>query len=303
MVFLKKVSLLLLTIATRMNVLFWIIRRLNYRFKLINSIFVCYAGHERHVRHYGFKSIERFYRWNPLFLGIFKQGGSWGIVYGVSATEKSILKKANRNELVNLVNRANAIASQLGVNQVNYGGILPSLLFSIDLLPDDSHNDKAGLIVSKAYESLSKELYSESVPVILLGGAGSVGKYTHQWLVKNNVEVHIVDPAVGNTEIPHFLRGRNAVVIDTARKSCLRQYKDQFWPEMAILNETFPAPSRRTVADLSDRGLSVYHLSGVTGKCLPSLPFGYRNSIPCCAIHNIDSQIEPVIIQLPPQNS
>ena len=27
-----------------------------------------------------------------------------GIVYGVSATEKSILKKANRNELVNLVN-------------------------------------------------------------------------------------------------------------------------------------------------------------------------------------------------------
>ncbi|MBK8972526.1 MAG: hypothetical protein IPM37_14715 [Hahellaceae bacterium] len=208
------------------------------------------------------------------------------------------MSKSNRDKLAQVVRLANVKADRLGVNHINYGGILPSLLFNLKLLPDDNNNSKAGLIVAKAYKQLSQDIFSELVPVILLGGGGSVGKHTLQRLTQQDVEVHVVDPVIGVTELPQHLRGRNTIVIDTARKSCLPQYKDQFWTEIAILNETFPAPSRHTVADLSERGLSVYHLSGVAGKFLPSLPFGYRNSVPCCAIHNMDSDIEPVIMRL-----
>lgn len=293
-----KIVLLLLSFVASTRILYAIIGLFNRKFKFINSLFICYAGNQRYARHYGFKVFEFMHLWNPNPIGIFRQGGSWGVVFAIAATEEAIFNKSNRQYLLKMAKRTNAIASLMGVDQVNYAGVLPSLLFNIGALPDDRHNDKAGLIVSRAYQRLSQDIYGALVPVILFGGAGSVGKYIHHYLDKLNVAVHVVDPAIGIIDMPESLQGHNAIVIDAARKSVLRQYKDQFWTELTILNETFPEPSRQLLSELSDCGLSVYHLSGVSGTCLPSLPFGYRDSIPCCAIHDLTQGIEPVVVEL-----
>jgi hypothetical protein len=186
----------------------------------------------------------------------------------------------------------------LGIKKVNYAGILPSFLIKNKMLDSNKHNEMPGFIVYTAYKQLSITKFERLVPVILLGGAGSVGRYVQPHLKRADVEYYVVDPATKKTSLPSHLRGEPAIVIDTARKGVLESYIDQFWQELVVLNETFPEPSKKIQKLFKNRGNALFHLSGVQGKCYPSLPYGYRDSVPCCAIHSEAAECMPVVREL-----
>lgn len=186
----------------------------------------------------------------------------------------------------------------MGIDEVNYAGILPSYLYQKKLISSDSHNKKPGRVVFNAYLELTQQKFQRNVPVILLGGAGSVGTYIHLHLKAHNIETHVVDPRISVTTLPNQLIGKEVILIDTARKGTLDGLEENLWPGLAILNETYPEPPSSFTNKLKTKGIDTYHLSGVAGRCLPSLPHGYSNAIPCCAIHTDIEDASPVVVPL-----
>ena len=101
-------------------------------------------------------------------------------------------------------------------------------------------------------------------------------------------------------ELPEELKGKAAILIDVSRRNVLQSYVDDMWSELVVLNETFPEPSKKIVSKLTSKSIRIFHLSGVAGSIFPSLPYGYKDSVPCCAIHDVGSSINPIIKELCP---
>jgi len=245
-----------------------------------------------------FLSQKKSFRWAPVPIGVFEQGGKWGLLFGTPMIEDDFTFHANHKRLKKLTKRLNTIAWLMGIKDVNYAGILPSYLYQMGDISSDNHNAKPGLVVFKAYKELTQRVFQSEVPVILLGGAGSVGSYIQTHLREQGIEYYVVDPRIGINALPTELVEQPAILIDTARKGVLEQYQGQFWQGLTILNETYPEPPKAFVERLNSIGVDVFHLSGVEGKCLPSLPHGYSNSIPCCAIHADVTEAKPVLMEL-----
>ena len=136
-------------------------------------------------------------------------------------------------------------------------------------------------------------------PVILLGGAGYIGKPIAAALRAKGIDVHIVDPrGVGHPLMPAILRGRESLLIDVSRRGVIGTYIDQMWPELVVLNETFPRPAAAHIRTMTERGVEVFHLSGLAGSITPPLPFGYEDAVPCCAAHGIGDKPEVRIVKI-----
>ena len=68
----------------------------------------------------------------------------------------------------------------------------------------------------------------------------------------------------------------------------------QMWEGIVILNETYPAPRRRTLQQLEEMGIPVFHIAGVKGIALPRFPGAYSGGIPCCGMNDSDDN-QPLI--------
>ncbi len=66
-------------------------------------------------------------------------------------------------------------------------------------------------------------------------------------------------------------------------------YVEQMWPELILLNQAYPEPPPRLIRQIARQGVAVFHLAGVEGRVHPSLPLGYDNAVPCCAVHDAEA--------------
>jgi len=266
---------------------------------LFESIFICYAGDQRYAKHYTFEWLETVIKWTPTPIGFFKQGNHWGIVFASPMTERDFLSDKNEHQFKKIINRLHFIAKLLNVKKVRYAGILPKIVekrFSID---SSSTNKTTARAVFAAYKRIIRENSNMAqAPVIILGGSGFLGRQVCGLLEKDSVKTHVVDLVDGSPRIPPELYGQTSVLLDVSRKNVIDRYLEDFWPEMLVINETFPEPSKKTVSKLKLRGIRVLHLSGVHGKVFPPLPHAYSSSVPCCAIHDDHSEIIPIIKEL-----
>jgi hypothetical protein len=81
------------------------------------------------------------------------------------------------------------------------------------------------------------------------------------------------------------------------KEDVLSRYLDLFWPELILLNEVYPEPSREEIETLKKIGSPAYHVVGVVAKSYPSFPKAYEGGIPCCGAWS-SKDIEAIIKRL-----
>ena len=294
-----KAATLLLTLISESLALYYLIGIINKRRPFIHSVFICYAGSPKYAQHYVFNFAANWMKWRPVPIGILRQGNAWGLAFGTPMSETDFTHPKNKEKLYSLVDHLQRIAHIVGAEKVTLSGILPSFLEKNGKTVKGCDNRPPALAVYESYKHLCQNNFSDvAVPAILLGGNGSVGKHIQAVFKLQQRSCHVVDPAGGLTSLPKEVKNKACILIDVSRRDVLKTYADDFWPEMVILNETFPEPPKALINNLKHKGIKTYHLAGVEGRVYPSLPYGYKNSVPCCAIHDANADIRPIIKEL-----
>jgi hypothetical protein len=121
--------------------------------------------------------------------------------------------------------------------------------------------------------------------VVLLGGAGRIGQALKDRLSRDGIATTVLDHALPGPPATLKSSGISALVVDVSRVGAIDRYIDELPEGTVILNEVFPEPSREVLAEIKNRHFATYHIAGVPANVYPSLPLGYRNALPCCAIH------------------
>ena len=261
-------------------------------FRPVQSLFIIYPASQKYVDHYGFKFLQPHLKKIPVICGLYFQGGSPGLIFGISGMEADFEKPGF---VVDLKRNSDLIAKWLGITSIKYSGILPSAMQRIGVLEPQELNRRSGLVgqvVSLAEREVRQQLaMSKDTPVVLLGGRGSVGIQLKKQLLKEDRTVYTVDR---QDELPEHLRGQKVILIDVARKGALEQIIPELWDGVVLLNETYPAPRKRVIRDLEEKGVPVFHIAGVQGFAFPQFPHAYSGGIPCCGM-NEGGVIRPLL--------
>jgi len=287
-------SLVLLSIVFLSNPLSLILLGLVNRMLLrpVRTFFVVYPAGRRFVDHYGFKFVQPHLKKTPVICGVYFQGGVPGLIFGISGTEADFQQP---DFLAELKGNTDRIGRWLGISNIKYSGILPSAMHRkgvLDALELKRKSQRVSQVVFRAEQQLRQQLsLTTETPVILLGGRGSVGAPLQRLLQAQGRSVHIVDC---DDPMPETLRGKRTILIDVARKGALEERMEQLWNGIIILNETYPAPRRRTLQQLEQMEIPVFHIAGVKGIALPPFPGAYSGGIPCCGMNDSDDN-QPLI--------
>lgn len=259
-------------------------------------VFYCYPGSVRHARRYSMLGLRHVFRWYPVPIGVLHQNGEWGIVLASSASEDDFTDPANAPAFLRLQRRIGRIAKITGAENVHLAGILPSLIGSDAAIKLAQTRPQVVRAITQAVsEVMQDHLPPSTRDVIVLGGAGFIGRETVTTLEAAGYICHVVDPRTGQTDLPVSLRNQSALLLDVARKGAITPLIEQMWPGLVVLNEVFPAPSPKLAAKLHQKGVPILHLAGVTGRVMPTLPYGYEGAVPCCAARPKEGPLQVVI--------
>lgn len=295
-----KVGLILLSCFANTQIIYLVLGMANRRFHFLSSVFMCYAGNPNYAKHYTFEATIDWFKWQANPIGLMKQGSKWGLVIGTPMTEADFTDPKNADKLARLLKKLRRIARFIGVEQISLSGILPSYLLNNHYELKMGDNSVPATVVYRALLQLEhKEDLPDSTPIILLGGNGSVGTHIQVLLEEAGRSFCVVDPNNGLSQLPEDLMSKPCVLIDVSRRNVLARYADSLWPQLILLNETYPEPPKKLIAALRHRGVKCFHVSGVKGSVYPPLPQGYQGSVPCCAIHDAsDDALTPVLLSL-----
>lgn len=294
------VLVLLLALASRSRIPLALFGLINSRLHVVRSVFFCYAGSARYANHYRYSWTSKLLRWHPTPIGVFRQGGEWGLVCASPVTEREFTDPANRAHLQALVSRMSRFRRLLAADHVSFAGILPTHLKRQQLEPiDGSLFDRTAEVVAAAVRKV-QELHFLDVDhdVVLLGGAGRVGQKLHAILAEAGINAKIMDPAAKAASCKLAdLHARPVLIVDLSRRGVIEACLEDLPPKSVVLNEVFPEPPDATRKGLKARGSTLYHLAGVAASVYPSLPLGYGSAVPCCAMHS-EEGIVPVLQRL-----
>jgi hypothetical protein len=252
------------------------------------SVFFCYAGNTWYASHYSYPSFRRFLLWFPSTIGVFRQGKRWGLICAAPVTEAEFTDPRNAQDLSRLLCRMLRIKMLLGVDQLSLAGILPTILRGrYSRTTGDIEHDRTPEVVRRAvHEVRGKHFMNRHHNVVLLGGAGRIGRAIHERLKADGLELVIIDSTMPTAPAFKDLGPVSMILVDVSRHGVLQRYIDELPEGTVILNEVFPEPSRDVIKRLKSRNIAMYHIAGVKAVVYPSLPQGYRNALPCCAIHS-----------------
>ena len=261
----------------------------------VRSVFLCYPAAEKYATAVCFSRLLPFFRAFPAVTGVFRHGRAWGVVMAVSATEEQfsvpLLRKIRQ--------RAGRAAALLGATETAFAGVLPTELHRCGLMPRESVSRTAGTVAEVIVEShgeLRSSLGLTNVYTVVLGGRGTIGSQVVRALTERGEHTTSVDRG---DQIPAEFRGLPTILINCARSGVLARYLDQLWPGMILLNEVYPEPPPRLLRDLTDRGVSVYHIAGVQAQAIPPFPSAYAGGVPCCAMIR-GQALQPIVRALTP---
>ena len=285
---LRRIAIVLLSAVCRTYVPFVLMGVLNRVFPMFVSVFFCYAGNARYASHYSYPSCRRFLLWFPSAIGVFRQGKRWGLICAAPVTEAEFTDPKNALPLHRLLRRMLRIKMLLGVEQISFAGILPSVLRGkYPQSTDDVDRDRTPEVVRKAVHEVRRKHFTNlHHNVVLLGGAGRIGRAVHERLKEDGIEVAVIDSAVPAAPAFKDLGAVSMILVDVSRPGVIQRHIHELPEGSVVLNEVFPEPSRDVVKQLKIRNIVAYHISGVQAEVYPSLPHGYRNAVPCCAIHS-----------------
>jgi len=306
-----KTSALVVAVVSRTYVVYVLFGAIARLFGRVESIHMTYPAESRFREAYTFQApfLRRLYRafdWTPSPIALFWQGGKLGLTLAVPSDEAALVARENEAKLRLLLRRLRLIQRLVGASQVTLAGILPSLIAR-------NRIDTGGLVVADPRPATRRALLSaidqvvesdfdgKRPPILLFGGAGYVGADLKAALEANGDALCIIDVKEGaesaETCLSRF-RGQPVLLVDVARRGALAPQISRLWPELVLLNETYPEPTGKMLAALHSRGIRVRHVAGVAGTLRPSLPGAYAGAVPCCAAHRIGETTKAVVIAL-----
>jgi hypothetical protein len=294
---LRRIAIIVLSAGSRTWLPFFLIGVLNRLLPTFTSVFFCYAGNARYAKYYSYRSCKRFLLWFPTPIGIFRQGQRWGLICATPVTEAEFSDPKNTADLRKLLRRLLRIKMLLGVQQLSFAGILPNVLRP--MCPDAVYDlDRTSEVVRRAVHHVRREHFGDRHHnVVLLGGAGRIGRAVRDRLRADGVDAIVIDSALPAAITFKDLGASGMLLVDVSRYGVIQRHIPELPQGTVILNEVFPEPSREVVKELKNRNIAAYHLAGVKAEVYPSLPLGYRNAVPCCAIHSDDIG-EPVLTRI-----
>lgn len=293
-----KLTLLGVYVLLNRQIVFRIIGWLNRRFQLLDSVFVVYPASDEYALSYVYRWHRELIRRSLFPSGIFRQGKKWGLMVGISSTERDFHHRENEENLRRLVMQTEQLRKLTGARHKKFAGVLPSVISARALHRDANEAEVTLAAVLRAEaEVRAAEGLGTDAPLIVLGGMGYIGRRLIGCLAGR--EVYCVDQsgALGSDPWPEHLRGRPALLINLTRRAALSQYLHRFWPELVLLNEVYPEPMVREVRALTEIGSPAYHLVGVRGRAYPRFPHAYAGGIPCCAAQ-LSGEMQVIVRQL-----
>lgn len=252
----------------------------------IRSVFLLYPAHEKYTLAYVYLWYARRYKWRPIFLSVFRQNKKWGITFAISATERDFYESINGDELRSLITKMELLRQRIGADQKTFAGILPGLFVSRRIMEGSESIERKTtvLAVRQALDSVKRiENLPPDTPVVVLGGAGFIGKALTNPGTANKFYPLDVNDKNNFAGLADKFFGQPLIILNLTKKGTLGEYVPYFWPEVVVVNEVYPELSKTEVSAIKAQGASCYHISGVKGNAWPAFPRGYQGGIPCCA--------------------
>jgi len=266
---------------------------LNRRFRFLNRVFLAYPVRRPvPIRNSGFARLVDRYRWTPAVIGIFRQGGAWGLAFSVTGAEAELVDVKNSVSLEALLARIEGIAGLLHADRCALAGVLPSVLASRGVPHGTTEAETAAACVVRAIRKVQTLDRLTGCPIVIMGSRGFVGSRVMERLAGELV-YPIDRNSDGPAELPDVLRGKPALLVNLTWANVLEGWVEQMWTGLVVLNEVYPPPSTRCCDLICARGVKLYHLTGVAGAAIPSFPGAYAGGIPCCAA---DSTSDPEVL-------
>ena len=254
----------------------------------LKTVFLLYPANEKYLLAYVYPWYAHKFKWQPCLLGLFKQNQGWGLIFGISATEKDFLRDSNGEQIRTIERSMENIREIIGAKQKSFAGILPGLLIARGIVDETIESRTTVRAVLQALHIIREQENLEgNTNIIILGGNGFVGRLVVMALADTGYRgaIHSVD--VGNCHefkmLSDRLRGKPTILLNATKRGALREYIPLLWPEVVVLNEVYPEPSWDELNLLNDIGIRCYHIVGVQGKAWPAFPRAYAGGIPCCA--------------------
>lgn len=280
--FIKNLILALSTIS--LSSFFWnIIYLINKLFhNPIKSVFICYPAHSKYTKYFFYDWLSERMKWKFVLIGIHKQNGYWGLNLTTPVDESELISDKNIEKFETMINKMIDIKEKTAIEYINYAGILPSVISKRKLSSFQSatRNIIAEVVASGIFQTLDHESYDvNDTEIYILGGKGFIGKSIVDFLNNKNIDCNILD--IEDYDIINKLKKsrKQKIIVNVSRRGVFEQYSSLLCPKTILLNEVYPEPCLDNC-----KIKSAYHVKGIKAKMYPSLPYGYSNALPCCAL-------------------
>ncbi len=263
----------------------------------IRTVFLMYPEQRKYALSFVYPSRLPKVKWSPFLAGFFVQNGKLGLMFAISATPADFRDPANEDGLRMMVQRMEKIRQLVGAPRRTFAGVLPGILYAKRLVKTAPEVEVTIEGVLRAIDIVKqREGIYATVPIIVLGGRGFIGRRLVKKLQEKGNQVIVVDK---DDPWPDDLYGEVVIVVNTTLKGALLRYRSKMWSEMIIINEVYPPPK---ADDFSDIGCAIYHIKGAKAWALPPFPHAYQGGIPLCAafLHTeMDILVDCLVARMP----
>lgn len=279
-----------------------LLRLLNRRLRIVRSLFVMYPANRKYAAKIVLPALFRRYREGRLApCMVLIQGGRLTLVLGTTVGEQEL--RRSDEEVRRLHALAESYRRDLHVPEITYSGLMPSLMVRAGIDRDPTEPEVTAQIVTRAAQRVRERCAQQGRwRIVVLGGAGAIGSRVVARLRAEGADVFAIDPRLGPSRIESSWRDRPLLVINAAHRKALRSHVDDLWRGVVYLNEVYPEPGPRELADLEARGVSAWHVVGVAARSIPPFPGAYAGAIPCCAAIDPDREV-PIVRELTSRSS
>lgn len=281
---LRRLPLEILNLLINYDWVFWLIGLANRLLPFVESVFLVYPANEKYALAYVYKHRLPRVRWWPWLCGLLWQNRRLTLMFCISATEELIGNPVNLQNLVMVNERMEKLRQLMRARRKTYAGILPGVLYAKKIIREAPEADLTAQAVTQAITEIkTRESLPPNTPILVLGGQGFIGRRVMGRLGRDMTYSVDISDGPGQKNLFYFFPGQRIIVVNIAKKNALKEYLEVIPQNAVILNEVYPEPDRKIIAELTEKKCSCYHLAGIRAKALPPFPAAYAGAIPCCA--------------------
>lgn len=260
------------------------------RFKVFDGVFVMYPADQSFADYFTFRKRQKMIAWCPFIVGVITHpSGKRTLMCAISSHVDGRNSKYDPEDLRELHKKVELLRQKLHATSTHFAGTLPGRLSTLKV----RRGGNQGIEQCATAENVVKAIYhttmnNVTMPIIILGSKGYVGRHVSETLEKNGSSVvrvdrdayAEVDTRQSRYEAPQVVH----LMVNITHPEAINDYIDrQMTCKTIFLNEVYPAPHGDVVQAMKEKGVQAYHIAGVEAHVWPKFPFSYENAVPCCA--------------------